>query len=307
MKKYAVLLLLAMSLSVHAYHPQHYCSSISLKPLGSYRTGVFADGASEIVAFDPFTKRVFSVNAHDRVVDVISIVDPRSPSLLFSIDLTPYGKSANSVAVKNGILAIAVENADKQLPGNLVLTTTWGKCRLIRTFEIGALPDMVTFSPDGNFVLVANEGEPDSEYAVDPEGSVSIVDLRRGPFFAKLTTVQFTEYNDRKAELLNAGIRIYGPNATVAQDFEPEYIAISPDSRKAWVTLQENNAIAVISIHKASIDTILPLGFKDYNTPLNGLDASDKDGMIYINPWPVFGMYLPDAIAAFSFRKPAMD
>jgi hypothetical protein len=296
MKYFTTLMFLALTFSIQAH--QHH--SITIKPVGNYRTGVFAGGASEIVAFDPITNRVFSVNAHNGVVDVISIANPSSPTLLFAIDLSPYGKSANSVSVNDGILAIAVENIDKQLPGNLVLMTTRGDCHLIRKFQIGALPDMVTFSPDGNYILVANEGEPNTEYTVDPEGSISIVDIHKGLFSADIKTVEFSKYNARKAELLSSGIRIYGPNATVAQDFEPEFIAVSHDSKKAWVTLQENNAIAVISIKNATVDTILPLGYKDHYDPINGFDASDKDGMIYINPWPVSGMYLPDAIAVFT-------
>ena len=278
----------------------HPGSSITLEPVGNYRTGIFADGASEIVAFDGFTKRLFSVNAHARSVDVINLLNPSRPQLLFSIDLTPYGKSANSVAVSNGLLAVAVENENKQAPGRLLLFLTWGNCRLIKNLEVGALPDMVTFTPNGQYALVANEGEPDDAYSNDPEGSVSIIDLRRGPFAATVATAGFTSFNDRKDELLASGVRVFGPDATVAQDFEPEYIAISHDSRTAWVTLQENNALAEIAIREATVRNIIPLGYKNHLDPANKLDASDKDDQIYLNTWPVKGMYLPDAIASFT-------
>jgi len=276
--------------------------TITLRPVGNYRSGVFADGASEIVAFDPFTKRLFSVNAHTRSIDVLNLRDPSNPQLLFSIDLSPYGKSANSVAVRSGLLAAAVENEDKQAPGRVVLFRTWGNCRVVNNLEAGALPDMITFTPNGQCILVANEGEPDDEYKNDPEGSVSIVDLRHGPSRATVATAVFGKFNDRKDELLAAGVRVFGPGATVAQDFEPEYIAVSHDSRTAWVTLQENNALARIDIKKASVEEILPLGYKDHLDPANKLDVSDKDGQIYLAPWPVFGMYCPDAIASFSVR-----
>ncbi len=124
---------------------------------------------------------------------------------------------------------------------------------------------MLTFSPDGRWLLVANEGEPNDEYTVDPEGSVSIVDLRRGAAGVRqrdVRTADFMEFNDAE---LDASIRIFGPNATVAQDIEPEYIAVSHDSRTAWVTCQENNALAIIDIRSASVVELVGLGFKDHS------------------------------------------
>jgi DNA-binding beta-propeller fold protein YncE len=274
--------------------------SLTLQPIGNYRTGVFSDGASEIVAYDAFTRRIFSVNAHAQVIDVISLQDPVKPALLFSIDLLPYGKKANSVAVCNGILAAAVENENEQEPGRLALFSTWGNCSPINDFEIGAKPDMVTFSPNGHYILVANKGDPNADYTIDPEGSISIADLRFGPLHTTVTTVSFTDFNDRKEELQASGVRIFGPNASVAQDLEPEYITISDNSKRAWVTLQDNNAIAVIDIKNGSVDTIIPLGYKDYLDPANKFDASDKDAMVNINNWPVYGLYLPDGIASYS-------
>ena len=87
---------------------------------------------------------------------------------------------------------------------------------------------------------------------------------------------------------------------SVAQDLEPEYIAVSSDSKKAWIALQENNAVAILNIPAGRITHILPLGFKSYSLPTTGLDASNKDGAINIAAYAgLFGMYQPDAIAAF--------
>jgi hypothetical protein len=60
-------------------------------------------------------------------------------------------------------------------------------------------------------------------------------------------------------------VRIFGPGATVAQDLEPEYITVSPDGTTAYVTLQENNALAAVNIATATVTSITPLGFKDHN------------------------------------------
>jgi hypothetical protein len=85
----------------------------------------------------------------------------------------------------------------------------------------------------------------------------------------------------------------------VAQDLEPEYITVSSNSKKAWITLQENNAIAVLDIGKGKITELIGLGFKDHDSAGNGMDASDEDGEINIDRWPAKGMFLPDGIDFF--------
>ena len=161
---------------------------------------------------------------------------------------------------------------------------------------------MIILSPDGRYVLTANEGEPNTTYTVDPEGSVSIIDLHRGVRRAEATTLRFTEYNGQENMLRGLGIRIYGPSASAAQDLEPEYVAVSEDSRTAWVTLQENNAIAVIDIKHARVKDLLPLGYKNHNAPGNGLDPSDRDTTVRIAQYPILGMYQPDAVVPLRSR-----
>jgi hypothetical protein len=164
---------------------------------------------------------------------------------------------------------------------------------------VGSLPDMLTFTPDGNYVLVANEGEPSDDYSVDPEGSISVIDVTNIENLV-VATADFADFNDRAAELRAAGVRIYGPEATVALNLEPEYIAISADSSTAWTTLQENNALAKIDIATATVTEILPLGFKNHGVDGNGMDTNDEDGLINIDTFAgVRGLYLPDAMAAY--------
>ena len=270
--------------------------SITLKPIGGYETGVFDEGATEISAYDPISRRLFSVNSDSKTVDVISLANPSNPKFLFSIDLSPHGKAANSVAVHWGILAVAVENEDKQKNGKAVFFHTIGQCRYINSVEVGALPDMITFTPDGRYALVANEAEPNDDYDIDPEGSVSIIRvLLRGKILLP-KTVDFKVLNNAA---LDPSIRIFGPGATVAQDLEPEYIAVSKDSRTAWVSCQENNALIKINIRTGKILSITGFGFKDHSLPGNELDASNEDDEINIRNWPTHGMYQPDAIAYY--------
>jgi len=254
-------------------------------------------GAAEISAYDPNMKRLFVVNnAGDSKVDVVSLENPASPELIKSIDITPFGGDVNSVAVKNGILAAAVEANVKQDNGKVVTFDT-GTLALLKQVPVGALPDMVTFSPDGSFILSANEGEPNGDYTVDPNGSVSIISVADN---FNAVTLDFTPFNDAQAELGAEGFRVFGPNATLAMDVEPEYIAVSGDSKTAWVSLQENNAIAKVDLESKSITEIIPLSFKDHMLRGNELDASDEDNAVAFKNWPVKGIYMPDALAAFS-------
>ncbi len=273
--------------------------SIELTPIGTVSAGPdsFDKSAAEIVAHDPEHQRLFVVNSQKARVDVVDISDPTDPKIVKSaLDATSYGKAANSVAVKNGLIAIAVEATVKTDPGTAVFFDT--DLNFLSAVPVGALPDNIVFTPDGKKVLVANEGEPNDDYSIDPEGTVSIIDVSKGAAAltaASVKTADFKAFNN----WIPRGVRISGPNATNAQDLEPEFIAVSENSRFAWVTLQENNAVAILDINAARVIWISPLGTKDHSRKGNGLDASDKDKAINIATWPIRGLYMPDGIATF--------
>jgi dipeptidyl aminopeptidase/acylaminoacyl peptidase len=288
--------ILAITFPAYAKNPVN----ISLQQLGSYHSGVFAAGAAEIVAYDGDTEQLFVINANANTVDVLDISDPTAPHKVNSIEVLadlPLAGGVNSVAVHRGLVAIAVEHADRQSNGWAAFYTTAGD--YLAAFPAGALPDMITFTPNGDYVLVANEGEPSSDYQVDPEGSVTIIDVKNGLANAAIQTADFSGYN---ADGVPEGVRISGPGASVAQDLEPEYIAVSDDSRTAWVTLQENNALAIIDIENGTVEQLVALGSKDHSLPGQGLDASNEDGSINIQNWPVFGTFMPDAIASYRHK-----
>ena len=275
--------------------------SINLSFLGRYSAGIFAESAAEIPAFDPVNMRIFIVNAQKGAVDVLDASDPANPTLIETLTATGIAADAvvNSIAYKGGYLAVAIEASPKTDNGYVALydATT---LELLGSEQVGAQPDMLAFSPDGKYLLTANEGEPSNDYSVDPVGSISILSLTDDDI-VEVRTATFSSFNARRDELVAAGVRIFGPGASVEQDLEPEYIAISDDSSTAWVALQENNALAKIDIASATVTDILPLGYKDHGVAGNGIDASDEDGEINITTWPgVLGMYQPDAIAAYS-------
>jgi hypothetical protein len=275
-------------------------NSIQLHNIGSVKLN-----GAEISDFDPKSQRLF-VTAGD-ALEVVDASDPSNPTKINTIDISSFGAGIQSVAVRpgigteNSIVAVAISANNSTDSGKVVFfdAVTFSQ---ISEVTVGALPDMITFTPDGSKLLVANEGEPNEDYTIDPEGSISIIDVSGNIASldnTKVTTADFTAFNGQEATLKADGVRIFGPNASVAQDLEPEYIAVSPDSQTAFITLQENNAVAVLDIASGTISKIVPLGFKDHSLPGNGLDASDRDGGINIQNWPIFGMYQPDAISSF--------
>jgi hypothetical protein len=259
---------------------------------------------SEIVAYDALTGNLF-IAAGNRVE-----VRSRATGALVGTYTTPAGLgTVNSVTVARGFLAVAVDATVKTNPGAVVIynANSPGSSAL-RTIAVGAVPDMLTFTPDGQRIVVANEGEPNSygqSDSVNPEGSVTIINATGSDVASwAAQTATFTAFNGQINTLRAAGVRIFGPGATVAQDLEPEYIAISPDNTTAYVAIQEANAVARVDLATATVTSITPLGLKNHGVAGNGLDPSDQDSNNR-NPrlFPgLFGMYQPDAITAFTFK-----
>ena len=271
----------------------------TFKEIGSLTIG--GTGAAEISTYDETTKKIFTVNnSNANKIDVIDLSDPSKPLLIASIDLVPYNGAANSVTTFNGKLAVALESkSNKQDLGKVVVFETTNYA-LVKEVTVGALPDMITYSHDGKFILTANEGEPNDGYSQDPDGSVSIIDIASG---YSVTTLNFAGFSGKLLDLKAKGFRIVSTTNNFAADIEPEYITVSADSKTAWVTLQENNGIAKIDIATKKIMQIFPLGYKDYSLAENAIDISDKDGAVAFNPWKLKGMFQPDAISNFEVNK----
>ncbi|MEO0805960.1 MAG: esterase-like activity of phytase family protein [Cyanobacteria bacterium J06643_4] len=251
----------------------------SLTKIGSFTS----EFGAEIAAYDA-TRQYLYVVAGGTELQVIDLSDPTNPTEVTTVDIADFGApvaGANSIAYSNGLLAVALEAETQTDNGVIALVdiesaiATANPLDAVKVFTVGALPDMVTFTPDGTKILVANEGEPDE--GIDPDGSVSIIDIS-GEFNSlsqqNVSTADFLRFNGREADLRADGVRIF-PDAQAAQDFEPEYIAVSPDGTKAFVTLQENNAIAVIDIETATVEGIQPLGLKDFSKGLPNLTSYD--------------------------------
>ena len=284
----------------------------SLTMVGRYAENqVFDEGQAEIVAFHQGSQSILVINADAKTVDVLDARTLTSTELASSLtasnlsrkfqvdvgaDVTSIAAGGiNSVAVYGSLVAVAVENDDKQLNGVAAFYSinSAGELTFVKTVPAGALPDNVVFTRDGQYVLVANEGEPSDDYSVDPEGSVTIIPVDAEIPADSGTQVTFADDDCDDNVRLSKG--------TTAEDLEPEYIAISADNSKAYVSMQENNAIAVIDIVAGTVDRVFGLAVRDHSEEGNGLDASNRDNGINITTYPnLVGMPMPDTIASFS-------
>lgn len=275
--------------------------NVQLERLGGYSTGVFDEGAAEIVSYDKNGEKLYFVNADAGTVGVLDLSDEANPVLESTIDVASKVANTgglNAIAVGPDFFAVAVEHDDKQANGFIAFYSLDGT--FITAVDAGALPDNIQVSPDGKYVVSANEGEPNDAYDIDPEGSVTIVTIPADVNTISnndAVTLDFTQFN---GQTFTDGTRIFGPNATVAQDLEPEYVAFSSDSEKAYVICQENNTIITVNLVDQVVEGIKGLGFKDHSIEGNGFDASDKSDAINITTHPTKGMYQPDATVSFT-------
>jgi hypothetical protein len=271
-----------------------WISSLTFELSGRFETGLFDEGAAEIVDYHPGSQRLFFVNAAAASVQALDMSNPDSLTAVFTMDATAFGASANSLVVFGDYVAVAIEATEVGEAGVVVIYDTDGQ--YISSVSAGFLPDAVNVSHDGQTLVVSNEGQPNESYTVDPEGSVTLIDVS-DPFNPVATQVGFEGIS---ASMLDESIRIFGPNASIAQDLEPEYADFSSDDSKVYVSCQENNCIVVIDVATAQVEDIWGFGFKDHSLEENALDASNKDDVINITTWPVKGIFMPDAIHTYT-------
>ena len=317
--------------------------ALKIDVVGRFTTGIYGKSAAEIVQFHQGSNSAFAINAAENRIEVISlanlpitavgngITDDSLSSMPFTFpesvnvkdandtDVSAALGEANSIAIYGDLLAIAVAAPVKTDNGAVLFynLSSTGTGSFIKAVAVGALPDMLTFTPDGAKVLVANEGEPDTDYTADPEGSISVISLTDGVPADLAQTINLTsdmvfssdllsasDYDTdakRRSLLQQAGVKFAGPSGTtVAQDLEPEYITVAADSKTAWVSLQEANAIGIIDLADMSIE-VKALGHKDWGQYL--IDVSNEDEVAFFSKLPnVYGLYQPDSIATYQWN-----
>ena len=290
---------------------------LTLEPVGTHRTGLFDESAAEIVAHYAAQQQTLVVNAAAGTVNVLDSSDPADPRALFELETVGMesadgstveaGGIANSVAVReDGLAAVAVEHPTKTEAGWIAFFDLSGEepapLGAVRT---GALPDSVVLSPAGDYAVVANEGEPAEDYSVDPEGSVGVIALPDALEAPGQDAVRLAGFRAFEGDALPDGVRIFGgredagagtPEFPVSENLEPEYGTVIGD--RAYVSLQEANAIAVVDLASASVERLLPLGTQDLSAV--AADVSDSDGRIGFGTWPVRSLMMPDTLTAVS-------
>lgn len=291
-----------------------------------------AEGAAEIVGYQISKNWLYAINSSTETptvniidltdmdadaltVDEEGVVNDTNLTIAMTIDVAENTDGdANSIAINNtfDILAVAMAADETGTAGQVAFYDIAGaQPQFIKNITVGYLPDAVAFSPNGRSLVVANEGEPSGDYTVDPEGSISIIKLdENGVIENMATNITFDSYNMVQAELEAQGMKFTNPDGrvikgqtldiSVSMDLEPEYVAISDDSQTAYVSLQENNGIAIVDIENATVN-IKGLGFKDWS--VYSLDASDKDDGVNLRTYPnLMGLYQPDTIATLSWQ-----
>lgn len=271
-------------------------AAITLTPVGSYETGQYAQSAAEIVTYHAGTKRILTVNAQSGKIDVLDASDPTSLRKVGEVS-GGEGTTINSVATRtDGLAAATVEPSTKTEPGSVVFFNVH-TLETLGFVPVGSLPDMITMTEGGAYALVANEGEPAEDYSVDPEGSISVITLPEDVSAAtEVRTAGFAQFNEGNVP---EGLRIFGQvgaSATVAQNIEPEYI--STHDGKAYASLQENNAIAVVDIPTATVEKLMPVGTVDVREVK--MDISDEDGAYNPVNAPIKSFLLPDAMDTYT-------
>lgn len=283
-----------------------------MSKIAGYSTGFSATegGVAEIVKYNSDNQKFYLVNGKEKKVDIVSLSGLKSSGnaalqLDKRIDVSQMIQGftfgdITSVDINTSLkrIAIAVQEADYSKAGAVILLDYDGNFQ--DSYATGVQPDMVTFTPDGKYLLTADEGEPRQGYAgpaVDPKGSVTIVDLTTHT--AKV--VDFTSFDDTNARAgLLANNVILKKTTAPSVDLEPEYAAVSADSKKAYITLQEANAIATLDIEKGIFTAIKGLGFKDHSLAGNEIDMR-RDGKIDIKTEAnVLGMFNPDGITSYT-------
>lgn len=299
-----------MSLFVPAFAAETYQKNDSdkgfVRELSSYSVGRANanGGVAEIVTYNKKDKVFYLVSGVTQSIDLVKINSDGSTECKKRIEIGEILEDKNinagdmtsvSYSDEKNLLAVAVQDKDYKNNGHIVILDKDGNYK--EAYECGVQPDMVTFTKDGKYILSADEGEPREGYdnGIDPKGSLTIVNLEN-------QSVKKVEFNINRDKALKDGI-LLKKNSNPAEDLEPEYIAISDDNKTAFVSLQENNAIASIDIESGKINYVKGLGFIDHSVEGNEIDAvrgKGKNAKIDIKNDNFLGTPMPDGIAFLS-------
>lgn len=281
---------------------------------GRYNAGAMnADGGSmEIVAYNSKNGFAYAVNGLKGTLALVNLngslegeTVTELPAMEISVKALiekegfTYGDMTSAAVSPDGSkVAVAIQDEDYAKSGAAAVFTADedGTLRDPQVYATGVQPDMIVFAGN-NTILTADEGEPRNGIGngvQDPAGSVSVIDLK------EQTSVQ-VGFEGFTAEELTAQNILIGQKDGVCfdpvLDLEPEYIAVSADSKNAYISLQEANAIAVLDIETKTIAAICSAGFQDYGEVAVDLT---EDGEYNADTYTgLLGARMPDGIALY--------
>jgi hypothetical protein len=294
--------------------------------------GFYAESAASTPpAYDPAHRRLYVIALPRFSIEVLDIADPGRPRLVERIGYADFVRAwllsptagrevrqlegaseadlaeraprligeMRSVAYADGVLAVAFAALQENERGRVLFLDSDGE-PIGNPVSVGVDPDEMVFTPDGGRLVVANTATAGAHD--DPEGSITIIAVHRasgGQIATDARQIALTGFNGQAAELRREGVRIFAPGATVAQDLEPESVAVTPDGQTAFVGFVRNNAVATLDLERETVTSIHGLGTRDLNVAGQGIDASDRDGAINIRPWPVRAYFGPDGLGLY--------
>jgi len=297
----------------------------------TFLSGVSTPGGGEVVSFDPNTNRLLSTTSLAGInhqIDAYSLLangtlTPATPTFLNSVFGAANTSSISSVYSDSrgfGVATVIPTAKGASDFGRLAFFDP-STGTVFHTVDLGYHPDHVSSTPDGTKLLIANEGEYGSTDSAVPEavnraGSVTVVDLSSvtsGNFLTQIPSLGATNVATYEftAPNLAVGVTIDGTRnnrldtlsvkTADAADIEPEFITATND--KAFITLQENNAIATLNLTGPDVGKYTAIN--NLGTITTVIDASDRDPQnggttaININD-TVAGLPMPDTIVSFS-------
>ena len=287
-------------------------NGLDLNKIGSYVSGISNPdgGVAEIVSYDAVENKAWVVNGATGMLNILDLNNMDGGVIsATSLDIKALAAEQNpgffygdmtsvSVCSELGLVAVALQAEDYDAAGCVGILNTEGE--LLTMIEAGFQPDMVTFTPDGSKILVANEGEPRNGYGegiTDPAGSVTVIWLNaEDPSSSSHKNVGFEDFDEKREELVANGVMLTKGNQP-AVDLEPEYIVCDNDT--AYITLQEANAVAILDLTAGIYTGVYSLGYQDLNLEENALDLVE-DGAYAANTYPdAVAAYMPDGISMY--------
>ncbi|HEY9878801.1 MAG TPA: hypothetical protein V6D29_10115 [Leptolyngbyaceae cyanobacterium] len=248
----------------------------SLVLLKQYAVG---GAVAEIISASPDGATLAFTNAGDKQIGFIDIRDVQAPEALGTVDVSGLGEPTSVAITPNSQYAIAAILAEGDNPGLLIFIDPTTR-ELVGQLQLpGVGPDSVAITPDGSKVVVAIEDEEDTDNLPGKRpGSIAIATINyANPSQSTVTSVSLDLST------------VEGVN--YAADVQPEFVAISPDGQTAAVTLQENNAIALIDLATAQVTRLFSAGTVVHNQA----DLTDDDNAQFNQAFT--GRREPDSIA----------